>query len=136
MINLNKDISEEERNKVKNFEELLNKEIRSIDNIIELDLGGRGRLSSDLVPEEIIKSANKREFSAVLMGLVKRVGSIFLHFNNLGEKYKINLFDKLMEYVQKFKKLLDKYGKEMGVESYSIEVGFPWGVSFSLTFKL
>jgi uncharacterized protein (DUF927 family) len=136
VINLNKAISEEERNEMKDFEGLLNKEIKSIDNIIELDLGSRGKLSSDFVPEEIIKSANKREFSSLLMGLIKRVGSIFLHFNNLGEKCKISLFDKLMEYVQKFKKLLDKYGKEMGVESYSIDVGFPWGVSLSLTFKL
>jgi len=40
-----------------------------------------------------------------------------------------------MKYIEKFKNLLEEHGKKIGVESFSIEVGFPWGVSISFTFK-
>ena len=43
-------------------------------------------------------------------------------------RIQINLFGKLMKYVEKFKNLLEEHGNKMGVESFSIDVGVPLGV--------
>jgi hypothetical protein len=69
------------------------------------------------------------------MKRIKESGLLLLKFNGLHKEFKINLFDKLMKYIEQFKNLLEEYGNKMGVESFSIDVGVPLGVSISFTFK-
>jgi len=48
---------------------------------------------------------------------------------------RVGILDKLIEYLAKLKSRLDDVGKEWGVESYSLGVGFT-GVEVTLNFKL
>lgn len=120
------DKSEEEKLRVKEVEKLLEEEIARIDNLMKPQ-----------EPEPTTKylsmmtSTEKKETAMAQIG---KAGYLFLRFNLLSEKRKIGLFDRLMKYIEKFKNMLYKYGREMGMESFSITVGFPWGVSISVTF--
>src|SRR4030065_1521341 len=82
-----------------------------------------------------IKTATTEKAVDMEMKIIKESGLLLLKFNGLHKEFKINLFDKLMKYIEKFKNLLEEYGNKMGVESFSIDVGVPLGVSISFTFK-
>ena len=82
-----------------------------------------------------MKTATTEKTVDMEIELIKKSGLLLLKFNGLHKEFKINLFDKLMKYIEKFKNLLDEYGNKMGVESFSIDVGVPLGVSISFTFK-
>jgi uncharacterized protein (DUF927 family) len=82
-----------------------------------------------------MKTATTEKTVDMEMELIKKSGLLLLKFNGLNKEFKINLFDKLMKYIEKFKNLLYEYGNKMGVESFSIDVGVPLGVSISFTFK-
>jgi len=118
--------SKEERLRAKEFEKLLEEEIVYVDNLMKPP-----------EPEPKMKYMsvmNDNEIMETGMALVRKAGFLLLRFNLLSENEKIGLFDRLMKYIEKFKNLLDKYGKKIGVDSFSITVGFPWGVSISVTF--
>ena len=122
--------SEEEKRQAgaeaKEFENLLDEEFTKVSNLIkpsmEIKALSLGMLSPQKASEE-------------LMTRVKRAILIVMKFNNLTEQKKINLLDKLMEYIEKFKNLMEEYGSKINVDSFSIEVGFPFGISISFTFK-
>jgi len=56
-----------------------------------------------------------------------------MFFNSLSEERRADILEKMLEYLKKLKKKLDKIAKEWGVHSYSIEVG-SIGVALSLEF--
>jgi hypothetical protein len=57
-----------------------------------------------------------------------------MFFNSLSEERRADILEKMLEYLRKLKKKLDKIAKEWGVHSYSIDVGFT-GVTLSLEFE-
>jgi hypothetical protein len=122
--------SEEEKRQAeaeaKEFENLLNEEFTKLSNLIKPSMEIKALSLGMLSPQK----ANEE-----LMTRVKRAILIVMKFNNLTEQKKINLLDKLMEYIEKFKNLMEEYGSKINVESFSIEVGFPFGISISFTFK-
>jgi len=122
--------SEEEKRQAeaeaKEFENLLNEEFTKVSNLIKPSMEIKALSLGMLSPQK----ANEE-----LMTRVKRAILIVMKFNNLTEQKKINLLDKLMEYIEKFKNLMEEYGSKINVESFSIEVGFPFGISISFTFK-
>jgi hypothetical protein len=120
-----KNLRDEER--ARDFEALLNEEIKYVECLMK-------PMEKEMKMESL-PSMTEKKVHETSMELARKVGLLLLKFNSLEEKQKINLFDKLMNYVQKFKNLLEEYGTKLGVESFSIDVGFPWGVSISLTFK-
>jgi len=113
----------------KEFQKMLEEEIAHIDSImkptIETLIGVKPTLAM-MKPEKVRET---------IMGIIKKAGLLILKFDTLTESHKISLFDKLMKWVEKLKSLLEEYGKKVGVDSFSIQVGFPWGVSVSFTFK-
>lgn len=113
----------------KEFQKMLEEEIAHIDSIMKPTtetLIGKKPTFAMMKPEKVRET---------LMEIIKKAGLLVLKFNTLTESHKISLFDKLMKWVEKIKSLLEEYGKKVGVDSFSIQVGFPWGVSFSFTFK-
>jgi len=122
--------SEEEKRQAgaeaEEFENLLNEEFTKVSNLIKPSMEIKALSLGMLSPQK----ANEE-----LMTRVKRAILIVMKFNNLTEQKKINLLDKLMEYIEKFKNLMEEYGSKINVESFSIEVGFPFGISISFTFK-
>ena len=120
--------SEEEGLRAREFERLLDTETAYVDNLMK---------PPEIEPKmKYMSIMNKKELDETGTLLIKKTGDLLLRFNSLSQHYKIGLFDKLMKYVEKFRKLLEKYGKKIGVASFSINVGFPWGVSISLTFEV
>ena len=118
---------EQEKLTAKGFEDLLNQEIAYAENLMRpAEIEMKMKNMTIMTQEEAVETG---------MMLIRKAGFLLLRFNGLTEDFKVSLFDKLMEYIEKFKKLLEKYGKKMGVESFSITVGFPWGASISLSFK-
>jgi hypothetical protein len=123
--------SEEERHRAeaeaKEFESLLDEESFQISNVVVRPVMGSEALNLGMMSPQKAREE--------LMTRVKRAFLVVMKFNNLTGKKKIDLFDKLMNYVEKFKNLLEEYGSKIDVESFSIEVGFPFGISISFTFK-
>jgi hypothetical protein len=111
----------------KEFEALLNEEFVKVSNLMKPSAETKTLSIEMLQPEEASKE---------LMTRVKRAILTIMKFDNLTEQKRINLLDKLMEYIDKFKNLMEKYGTRIGVESFSIGAGFPFGLSISFTFKL
>jgi hypothetical protein len=116
----------ERKLRAQEFEQSLDAEIAHLENLTKSPTEVKGMTLRMATPEQTID---------IGMELIKKAGLMILKFNGLPEAFKISLFDKLMKYIEKFKKLLEEYGNKMGVESFSIEVGFPWAVSISFTFK-
>lgn len=109
------------------FEDLLKKEIVYVEDLM--------KAPTETLKVKTLKMMAEGEIIETGKRLIRRVGLVLLKFNSLSDKFKIGLFDKLMEYIEKFRYLLEEYGRKIGVESFSIEVDFPWGVSISFTFK-
>lgn len=118
--------SEETKLRAQEFGQSLDAEIAHLENLTKSPTEVKGMT---------LRMATREEAIAIGMELIKKAGLMLLKFNGLPEAFKISLFDKLMKYIEKFKNLLEEYGNKMGVESFSIEVGFPWGVSISFAFK-
>ena len=108
------------------FEKALDAEIAYLDDLMK---------SPKKMTVITMKTATTEKAVDMEMKLIKESGLLLLKFNGLDGEFKINLFDKLMKYIEKFKNLLEEYGNKMGVESFSIDVGVPLGVSISFTFK-
>ena len=108
------------------FEKALDAEIAHLDDLMK---------SPKKMTVMAMKTATTEKTVDMEIELIKKSGLLLLKFNGLNKEFKINLFDKLMKYIEKFKNLLDEYGNKMGVESFSIDVGVPLGVSISFTFK-
>ena len=108
------------------FEKALDAEIAHLDDLMK---------SPKKMTVMTMKTATTEKTVDMEMELIKKSGLLLLKFNGLNKEFKINLFDKLMKYIEKFKNLLYEYGNKMGVESFSIDVGVPLGVSISFTFK-
>ena len=53
----------------------------------------------------------------------------------LDKEFKIDLRNKLINYIEKFKNLPEEYGNRIDVESFSIDVRILLGISISFTFK-
>ena len=108
------------------FEKALDAEIAHLDDLMK---------SPKKMTVMTMKTATAEKAVDMEMEIIKESGLLLLKFNGLHREFKINLFDKLMKYIEKFKNLLEEYGNKMGVESFSIDVGVPLGVSISFTFK-
>ena len=108
------------------FEKALDTEIAHLDDLMK---------SPKKMTLVATKTATTEKTVDMEIELIKKSGLLLLKFNGLNKEFKINLFDKLMKYIEKFKNLLYEYGNKMGVESFSIDVGVPLGVSISFTFK-
>jgi len=118
--------SQEENLRAKEFEKLLEEETVYIENLMKpQEPEPKIRYMSVMADDEIKETG---------IALVRKAGFLVLRFNLLSENEKIGLIDRLMKYIEKFKNLLNKYGRKIGVDSFSITVGFPWGVSISVTF--
>lgn len=111
------------------FEKMLDEETALIDNLMKPMTETLTRMEPTFA---MMKPKKVRE---TLMDSVKKAGLLVLRFNGLTQRRKIGLFDKLMKWVEKLKKLLEEHGRKVGIDSFSIQVGFPWGVSISFTFK-
>ena len=121
--------SKEEKLRVKEFQKMLEEELALIDSFMQPTtdtLLGMKRSLGLMGPEEVRKT---------LMDRIKTAGLLVWKFNSMAESYKVGLFEKLMKWVEKLKNILEEYGKKIGVEFFSIEVGLPLGVSISFTFK-
>ena len=110
----------------KKFEKALDEEIAHLEDLIK---------PPKKTTVMTMKTATAEKAIDMEMELIKKSGLLLLKFNGLSAEFKVNLFAKLMKYVEKFKNLLEEYGNKMGVESFSIDVGVPLGVSISFTFK-
>ena len=118
--------SKEENLRAKEFEKLLDEETVHIENLMKpQEPEPKIRYMSVMTDDQIKETG---------LALIRKAGFLVLRFNLLSENEKIGLIDRLMKYIEKFKNLLDKYGRKIGVDSFSITVGFPWGVSISVTF--
>ena len=118
--------SKEEEIQAQEFEKLLEEETHYIESLMKAPTETREMAMKMVAPEQAIEMG---------MELIKRASSFLLKFDGLTYKHKVGLLDKLMEYIKKFKDLLEKYGKVMGIESFSIGVSLT-GPSLSFTFKL
>lgn len=116
--------SEETKLRAEEIEKLIEAETADVENLMKAPTELKGIDMTMRYPSKAIERG---------IDLIKKAGLLLLKFNSLAEGFKINLFGKLMKYVEKLKDLLDKFGKRMGVESFSIEVSLT-GVSLSFTF--
>ena len=87
------------------FEKALDAEIAHLDDLMK---------SPKKMTLMALKTVTTEKAVDMEMKLIKESGLLLLKFNGLDGEFKINLFDKLMKYIEKFKNLLEEYGNKMG----------------------
>jgi len=118
----------EEKTRAEEFERLIERETKYVEDLM--------KKPSETMKTSTIGMMTSEQATQTGIALIKKSGFLLLKFNNLSGNFKISLFDKLMNYVEKLKGLLEEYGKKIGVGSFSITVGVPFGVSISFTFEI